>query len=230
MKIKYEYIFIVITILFFLYLGYLLFLPPGFAKIFSNVVITPKELNYGEFGSLLAGIFAPLAFIWLFYGYLQQSKSLAILIEERQNKRKVLRPKFEFVKSEITANSQDTKIQYYLLSFKIQGKAYRLGCNPDLSDEGFRFEIDTYNYNNKKESPPIPSDINLDDGDIFTIHITVDLNKSTTSRTLKIGIECLDLDGYDCNYVINLYCKYQNQLFDPDVKFCEFEANILNIN
>lgn len=231
MKIKIETLLLTIaTVIFVLYWVYLILLPPGFFGVNSNVAIISKDLNYGEFGSLLSGLFAPLAFIWLFYGYFQQSKSLSILIEERQNKRKVLRPKFELFKQKRTAFSSDYKTQYYLLTFKIQGVAYRIKCNPTINDDGFRFDKDSYDIDSGKKSSALPSDIDLKDGEEFTLHLTVDLNKNTKSKVINIDLNCLDIDGYDCYYKIYLKCEIKPQLFYPDILDCTFVSDIENLN
>lgn len=44
-----------------------------------------KKLDLNEKGDLLAGIFSPLAFLWLVYGYLQQGQELKNQVKELKN-------------------------------------------------------------------------------------------------------------------------------------------------
>lgn len=50
------------------------FLVIGVFCVQNNFVFTNRELN--SLGDFLAGIFAPVAFLWLILGYLQQGKQL----------------------------------------------------------------------------------------------------------------------------------------------------------
>ena len=94
----------IITAIFVFYLIYLCFIAEPNKIVFGNVFIDTKAIDFGGFGSLLAGIFSPLAFLWLFLNFRQQDKSLKIaeeqlhlLIIDRENRIKALRAGFKCV-------------------------------------------------------------------------------------------------------------------------------------
>ena len=61
-----------------------------------------------ELGDFLAGIFTPLAFGWLVYGYLLQSKELRLQREELTLTRKQLGKQTELLQEQVTADHQDS--------------------------------------------------------------------------------------------------------------------------
>lgn len=62
--------------------------------------------NLNELGDFLAGIFTPLAFGWLVYGYLLQSKELRLQREELALTRKQLGKQTELLQEQVTADHQ----------------------------------------------------------------------------------------------------------------------------
>ena len=64
--------------------------------------------NLNELGDFLAGIFTPLAFGWLVYGYLLQSKELRLQREELTLTRKQLGKQTELLQEQVTADHQDS--------------------------------------------------------------------------------------------------------------------------
>ena len=64
--------------------------------------------NLNELGDFLAGIFTPLAFGWLVYGYLLQSKELRLQREELTLTRKQLGKQTELLQEQVTADLQDS--------------------------------------------------------------------------------------------------------------------------
>ena len=64
--------------------------------------------NLNELGDFLAGVFTPLAFGWLVYGYLLQSKELRLQREELTLTRKQLGKQTELLQEQVTADHQDS--------------------------------------------------------------------------------------------------------------------------
>ena len=63
--------------------------------------------NLNELGDFLAGVFTPLAFGWLVYGYLLQSNELRLQREELTLARKQLGKQTELLQEQVTADYQD---------------------------------------------------------------------------------------------------------------------------
>jgi len=61
-----------------------------------------------ELGDFLAGFFTPLAFGWLIYGYLLQSKELRLQREELSLTRDQLNKQTELLQEQVTADLRDT--------------------------------------------------------------------------------------------------------------------------
>ena len=64
--------------------------------------------NLNELGDFLAGFFTPLAFGWLVYGYLQQSKELRLQREELSLTRNQLDKQTELLQEQVKADLRDT--------------------------------------------------------------------------------------------------------------------------
>lgn len=91
------------TLYFFYILANIIFSPIGASNTFSlgNLHINFESINLGELGSLLSGIFAPLAFLWLVLNMKQQDHNLKIaeeqlniLLKDKENRRKATRAFF----------------------------------------------------------------------------------------------------------------------------------------
>ena len=64
--------------------------------------------SLNELGDFLAGFFTPLAFGWLVYGYLLQSKELRLQREELTLTRKQLGKQTELLQEQVTADHQES--------------------------------------------------------------------------------------------------------------------------
>ena len=64
--------------------------------------------NLNELGDFLAGFFTPLAFGWLVYGYLLQSRELRLQREELTLTRKQLGTQTELLQEQVVADYQDS--------------------------------------------------------------------------------------------------------------------------
>jgi len=70
--------------------------------------------NLNELGDFLAGFFTPLAFGWLVYGYLQQSKELRLQREELSLTRNQLGKQTELLQEQVRADLRDTMPHFTL--------------------------------------------------------------------------------------------------------------------
>ena len=64
--------------------------------------------NLNELGDFLAGFFTPLAFGWLVYGYLLQSRELRLQREELALTREQLGKQTELIQEQVTADYRDS--------------------------------------------------------------------------------------------------------------------------
>ncbi len=67
-----------------------------------------RASNLNELGDFLAGVFTPLAFGWLVYGYLLQSKELRLQREELALTRKQLGKQTALLQEQVAADYQDS--------------------------------------------------------------------------------------------------------------------------
>lgn len=80
-----------------------------------NFIINLDEFNLlklNEKGDFLAGVFSPLAFLWLVYGYLQQGRELKQNTESLRIQAIELRNSVEEQKKLIKIHEDDQKVQY----------------------------------------------------------------------------------------------------------------------
>lgn len=80
-----------------------------------NYIVNLEEFNslkLNEKGDLLAGIFSPLAFLWLVYGYLQQGRELKQNSESLRLQATELKNSVEEQKKLIKIHEDDQKVQH----------------------------------------------------------------------------------------------------------------------
>ncbi len=75
---------------------------------FNEILELLKTKPLNELGDFLAGFFTPLAFGWLVYGYLLQSRELRLQREELLLTRKQLGKQTELLQEQVTAGLRDT--------------------------------------------------------------------------------------------------------------------------
>lgn len=68
-----------------------------------------KTGNLNELGDFLAGLFTPLAFLWLVYGYLLQSEELRLQHKELSLTRDQLGKQTELLQEQVEADLRDTR-------------------------------------------------------------------------------------------------------------------------
>jgi hypothetical protein len=121
--------------------------------IVCNLVINLEELKalgLNEKGDFLAGIFSPLAFLWLVFGYLQQGKEL-------QQNTEALRLQAEELSNLVKEQKKQNTIHEHGMNlkrieakpkivFKSVGYAYRINDHSDEYFEGTVFYFHIVNY------------------------------------------------------------------------------------
>lgn len=190
------------TGLFLAYLIYICFIAEPDQFLFGNVFIKTDPIDFGGFGGLLSGIFAPLAFLWLILNFRQQDKNLKIaeeqlkiLIQEKTNRRKVTRANFE-----IKPTKSNSFISPNILFYKIE-----VISDCDLIDcytEGFinntPFSLITSWRDDEiclSNSPKV-----IKKGKIFYLYIQFYYspdNENTLTLCRDLEIHYLDSDGFD---------------------------------
>ncbi|MFW1746196.1 hypothetical protein ACG9XW_08240 [Acinetobacter guillouiae] len=207
------------TGLFLAYLIYICFIAEPDQFLFGNVFIKKNSIDFGGFGGLLSGVFAPLAFLWLILNFRQQDKNLKIaeaqlniLLQEITNKRKVSKAVF-------TVDTENSK--YYItgesaLNFEIPLICDRALVN--LYSNGFSdstpFSLipcfsrtQTYLSNSKKT-------IKAEQKIYLSILFHFGNYGSTNLIERVFQIHYLDIDGFDQvqNFKASLYIPGENAL------------------
>ncbi|EMN2537815.1 hypothetical protein RZ964_002789 [Acinetobacter baumannii] len=211
-----------ITIFFIIILGLILFLPFGKDNIFhlGNLHIDFEPINLGELGGFLSGIFAPLAFLWLILNMKQQDKNLeiaekqlSILLQEKQNRRKITKAHFE---------TQSARPEILLLNGKQLHFKIKISSNSPLVDcyvkdfiEGPYFSL-LFSSSNSEKSLSI-SKKNFAKDEPFYLNILVNtsrLDKEAFNLVDYIKIYYLDIDGFEQvqKFKVNFFISK----FNPD--------------
>lgn len=169
-----------INIIFMIYLLIILLYTIGFTYLYKGDL---RLLSSNELGDFFAGVFAPLAFFYLFLGYRQQSKviernkidtnlQLDILKKQFQSQQKIT-----FINAQPYFHLRNIKIN----KIKVQGKPVNLEINFEIINSRalcrslfFLQNIDGDNYILDGTSLPILED-NIDK--IYTIKLLIPYSK-----------------------------------------------------
>ncbi|WP_087528879.1 hypothetical protein [Acinetobacter sp. WCHA55] len=217
-----------ITVIFLAYLIFICFFAKPDQFLFGNVFIKQSTIDFGGFGSLLAGIFSPLAFLWLVLNFRQQDKSLIIaekqlqmLIEERQARNKILKPKFKFSNFLVTSFDDEQFGLTTLLTFECESDKDLMKCNLIVFDSFI--PLYTYNkfkpLNRYKEMSLRPISANTP----TLIRLQFDQNSINKLRynISDIGIKFLNAEGYEQTerFELKLTCNFSDAGEMYDIKF-----------
>ncbi|WP_288497394.1 hypothetical protein [uncultured Acinetobacter sp.] len=197
----------IVTGLFLAYLIYICFIAEPDQLLFGNVFIKTNPIDFGGFGSLLAGIFSPLAFLWLILNFKLQAKSLKVsqdqlqlLLDERDNKRKALKVIFDKPECSVSNIAEFITEEENSIFFDIKLVAPRDLLSVYLSDvsENSHFNfIDTYTKNSTTLSSNIK---NIKSGTPMLIKIIINKNNLPDEEFFEISdvivINYLDIEGY----------------------------------
>lgn len=165
-----------------------------------------KKLELNEMGDFLAGGFAPLAFLWLVFGYLQQGEELKQNTEALKLQAQELKNSVEQQKELVTIQKQEAEAKHFSVQPILK---YKLGLiNLDHRQD--------YVYDDQHE----PIDINGDP--YFELHISFEIDcQINSAHRIKI-INTLD------NSIEDQIIKI-NQDKSATVSFCLIEDQIENI-
>lgn len=99
-------------------------------------------------GDFLAGIFAPVAFLWLILGYIQQGKQLEQNTRALEQQEQALQLQIEEMRESVRQQKELSRIQNEQLTMaknslahNFEIKTFKL-LNQDINGEGILFECD----------------------------------------------------------------------------------------
>ena len=144
--------------------------------------------NLNELGDFLAGVFTPLAFGWLVYGYLLQSKELRLQREELALTRNQLGKQTELLQEQVTADHQDS-IPHLTLRIASPGNDWDWIVE---NKGGHAKSIELIELLNRKEKRRIAEKNSLARGESFrftvsTIAALLSPMRRATARTVQKG-------------------------------------------
>ena len=127
----------------------------------------PKSLN--EIGDFFAGLFSPIAFLWLIYGYFQNSASLQAQIKE--------------MKESVDQQKKAVEIQTQNL------QVIKQQLMPKLHVNDGRAQLIDHNGQSYDSVQLYLSLANLGNGDIYNLRITHEVNSTLLVKFSKIKID-----------------------------------------
>ncbi|KRI52000.1 MULTISPECIES: hypothetical protein [Acinetobacter] len=191
----------------------------------GNLHINFKAINLGEFGGFLSGIFAPLAFLWLALNMKQQDKNLeiaekqlSILLQEKENRRKITKAHFETQ----SAHPESLLLNEKLLHFKVKisSSSHLVDCyvKEFMKDSYFSLLFSS----SKTEKNLSISKKNIAKDEFFYLNILVNtsrLNNKDSNLVDYIKIYYLDIDGFEQTqtFKVNFYLSKFNH-DDVDIR------------
>ncbi|MDC4459929.1 hypothetical protein R4462_04450 [Acinetobacter baumannii] len=209
-----------ITIFFIIILGLILFLPFGKDNTFhlGNLHIDFEPINLGDLGGFLSGVFAPLAFLWLILNMKQQDKNLeiaekqlSILLQEKENRRKITKAHFETQPSNPELLLPYEKQLHFKV--KISSNSPLVDCYVKDFIKGSYFSL-LFSSSTKEKNLSIAKK-NIAKDEPFYLNILVNtskLNNDDTNLVDYIEIYYLDIDGFEQvqNFKVNFYISKFN--------------------
>lgn len=190
-----------------------------------------KALKLNEKGDFLAGIFSPLAFLWLVYGYLQQGKELkqnttalklqyqelANSVEQQRLLVETTQADLELTKTrEFRQNNLDTIEAQPFFHFE-EFQILTFQKNPDGTSNGI-FELDCRIKNSRAICRNMRFIIeSYTKNTTMTVHVNYLNNDLTLSPKLALflpyGYELENCDSFDVDIKIEYLDAYDNQQF-----------------
>lgn len=208
MKISLKSPVTIISIIWIIYILYIVFLPKGLFGTHGNIIIKYDELKLGDLGSFISGIFAPLAFIWLFENFRQQQNilditkaqlfltkaQLDILEEEKANLRRISKANFSFVRAfEIT--TKETGI-----------KAYKVILNVEKKAEDLKLKLSSPFYFPSLNAQARSRTILKEDSLEIEIHFPKDSDLEIFTKCRhQLEVNYLDIYGYEANESFEIF-------------------------
>lgn len=221
-----------LTSIYLCYIFYICFLAEPNGYSWGNVGIKLQSIDFGGFGSLLAGIFSPLAFLWLLLTFRQTDKNLHIaqkqlmMLEEKEtNRKKLIKPIFSDIESRVFP-SIPINFCTYTIEFMVIGEVNRIF--PIIKSDPQIFKI------NKKVIPIIPN--TPIDGFPFhksfkdencKFHFQINPTNLSGNEIFEIELHYLDKDGND--HLTTIFVKYIQITDNVNGEIKRLENNTNNI-
>lgn len=201
-----------LTLIYLLYIFYICFLAEPDQYLWGNVGIKLQSIDFGGFGSLLAGIFSPLAFLWLFLTFKQTDKNLhiaqkqlMILEEKEENRKKLIKPIFSDIKSRVYPL---VPINWYTYNIDISiiGEVNRIFPIIKSDPNTFKIEKKVRSLMDRSSSiDGFPFYQSFKDEE-FTFKFQICFSNLIGNEIFEIELHYLDKDGNDQLTII--YVKY----------------------
>lgn len=242
----------VATILFLAYLTFICFIVKPNQIEFGNVSIKTDLIDFGGFGSLLAGIFSPLAFLWLILNFRQQNENLKISENNLDLAKKSYQSQKTYQESEYNIQITNTYIESLknsIRNFQKNGIPYQLDST--FVDEVYREYKRLFRVNTKSTQADSmyfalqEFDINLEKELIILRAIETQileepdsLKRTNLLRLLEINIgldlliiirfSAIGLDFKELGYKDYIHYLYGNNILNLSRKFSEVNTKIDN--
>ena len=206
----------IVTAIFLLYIIFICLIAKPDQILFGNVFIKTSAIDFGSFGSLLAGIFSPLAFLWLILNFKQQDKNLKIaelqlneLLIDKKNRRRAAKATFEIIRKEQTEIIlEETPDLTLTICFK--SDINLKDCYVEsLADDSKFIKVNSFTkgiicLSGGKKNITMGEEIYIK----FKISPPFPINN--TQLYERINISYLDQDGYEQNNAIDMFYSPTN--------------------
>lgn len=200
-----------VTAIFSLYILFICLIAKPDQILLGNVFIKTEPIDFGGFGSLISGIFSPLAFLWLILNFKQQDKSLKIaeqqlheLLIDKKSRRRAAKATFAIISTKQTEDIlKDESYPKLTICFESDINLKDCYIEPLASDSKFT-KIDSFTKGriylsgakkNIKQDQEIYINFKIKDNDPIK---NIQFHE-------KIIISYLDQDGYEQNNAINMF-------------------------
>lgn len=201
-----------LTFLYLIYIFYICFLADPNGYSWGNVGIKLQSIDFGGFGSLLAGIFSPLAFLWLLLTFKQTDKNLhiaqkqlMILEEKEENRKKLIKPILHEVKISSIPNFAFTNWIKYSIELSVNGSLERIIFNIPTSSDKLKIEKDYLIFSPRQRKPCFPMYKSFKDESI-TFICSFNISNINENEILELRLCYLDIDGND--HTTPIFFKY----------------------
>lgn len=201
-----------LTLIYLFYIFYICFLAEPDQYLLGNVGIKLQSIDFGGFGSLLAGIFSPLAFLWLFLTFKQTDKNLhiaqkqlMILEEKEENRKKLIKPIFSNIKSRVYP-LVPLYWYTYTIDISIIGEVNRIFPIIKSDPDTFKIEKTVRSIMDRSSSiDGFPFYQSFKDEEL-TFRFQISFSQLIGNEIFEIELHYLDKDGNDQLTII--YVKY----------------------
>lgn len=208
-----------ITVLFLAYFIFICFFAKPDQFLFGNVFIKTSPIDFGGFGSLLAGIFAPLAFLWLVLNFRQQDKSikiaeeqLMILINEQEKKVRSLKAVTNITKKQASHFLPEHNMKLFNLT--LQPKSDLRDCYIKKIRPDSDFKISRVQGAGIEGNPISYKFVEANNEIEITLSIDVSKFVDDVTKEAMIHINYVDIEGNNQTNIILFIAMYIKETQD----------------